>query len=212
MTRPPAQDEPRGGLPAALALLWALALDRFRHYVEARRGEDMSDHEPTTEQAFDTTGLRRAYTELDGVARDSSFGAPPHGEWDAEHMLAHIASADASVASAALAIAAGLRPVYDNRINIDESNLRRIIRQAGGLPGLTDLVRRNGALLCSIAAQLSGEQLDVQLPVLIVSGDHVLVDEPRPLRSLIEGIGRVHLPAHAQQLRDLRLPHTVATT
>jgi hypothetical protein len=197
---------------ARIAFLWALSLERFRRYVEAGRGEDMSDHETITDQAFDTAGLRRAYTELDRVARDGSFGAPPPGEWDAEHMLAHIASADAAVASAALAIAAGLRPAYDNRTSIDESNLQRIIRQAGGLPGLTDLVRRNGALLCSIAAQLSREQLDVQLPVLIASGDQMLVDEPRPLRSLIEGIGRVHLPAHAQQLRGLRLPFAAATT
>jgi hypothetical protein len=166
----------------------------------------MLDQEPAASSAvLDITQLRRAYAELDGVARGGGFGPPPPGEWDAEHMLAHIASADAAAAAAALAIAAGLRPSYDNRVNIDESNLRHIIREAGGLPGLADLVRRNGALLCSIAAQLSSEQLDVRLPVLTVSGDRVLVDEPRPLRSLIEGIGRNHLPAHVQQLRGLRL-------
>jgi hypothetical protein len=102
------------------------------------RGEDLSDHETIADQAFDTAGLRRAYTELDDVARDGSFGAPRPGEWDAEHMLAHIASADAAVASAALAIAAGLRPAYDNRTSIDESNLQRIIRQAGFPGGSAD--------------------------------------------------------------------------
>jgi hypothetical protein len=169
----------------------------------------MPDQETTT---LDITGLRRAYTELDSVACDGGFGPPPPSEWDAEHMLAHIASTDAGIASAALAIAAGQRPTYDNRVSLDESNLQRIIRQAGGVPELTDLVRRSGALLCSIAGQLSGEQLDVRLPVLIVSGDQVLVDEPRPLRALIEGIGRNHLPMHAQQLRGLQLPHAAATT
>jgi hypothetical protein len=29
-------------------------------------------------------------------------------------------------------------------------------------------------------------------------------DEPRPLRSLLTGLGEVHLPAHAEQLRGLR--------
>jgi hypothetical protein len=195
---------------ARIAFLWALALGRFRQYAQAMRGTDMFDQELASKSALDTTVLRRAYAELDGVARGGGFGPPPPGEWDAEHMLAHIASADAAAASAALAIAAGLRPSYDNRVNIDESNLQRIIRETGGLPGLADLVRRNGELLCSIAAQLSDEQLDVRLPVLIVSGDQVVVDEPRPLRALIEGIGHAHLPMHAEHLRSLKQPRRSA--
>jgi hypothetical protein len=72
-------------------------------------------------------------------------------------------------------------------------------------PGRPARCTRNGELLCLAAAQLSDEQLDRQLPVLIVSDDEVVVDEPRPLRSLIETIGRAHLPMHAKQLRDLKL-------
>ncbi len=158
----------------------------------------------TDQESLDTAGLRRAYADLDGVARGGGFGPPPPGEWDAEHTLAHIASADAGIASAALAIASGLRPTYDNRVSIDESNLQRIIRQAGGLPELTDLVRRNGELLCSAAGQLSADELNLRLPVLIVSGDEVVVDELWPLRVLIEGIGQAHLPLHAEQLRGLQ--------
>jgi hypothetical protein len=45
---------------------------------------------------------------------------------------------------------------------------------------LTDLVRRNGDLLCSAAAQLSDEQLDRRLPVLIVSDDEAVVDDRHP--------------------------------
>jgi hypothetical protein len=195
---------PPRGQPARIAALWALALDRFHDYMQARRATDMPDQELITPAGLDTAGLRRGYTELDDLARGGGFGPPPPGEWDAEHMLAHLASTDAAIAAAALAIAAGLRPAYDNRANIDESNLRRIIAEAGGLPGLADLVRRHGSLLCSIAGQLSGDVLDVRLPVLIVSGDQVQVDEPRPLRALLDGVGRFHLPAHVQQLRDLR--------
>ncbi len=40
--------------------------------------------------------------------------------------------------------------------------------------------------------------------MLIISKDQVLVDEPRPLRSLLAGFGEVHLPGHAEQLRGLR--------
>jgi hypothetical protein len=176
--------------------MWAAALGRFRDYMQLRKDTGM---------ALDTSELSRAYVEFDGVARGGGFGPPPPGEWDAEHTLAHVASGDASIASAVLAVVAGQRPSFDNRVNQDESNLQGIIRQAGGLAGLIDLVRRNGELLCLAAAQLSDEQLDRRLPVLIVSNDEIVVDEPRPLRGLIETIGRAHLPMHAQQLRDLKL-------
>ncbi len=179
-----------------IAVLWAVALDRFRDHIQLRKD---------TKMPLDTSELSRAYAEFDGLARDGRFGPPAPGEWDAEHTLAHVVSADASIASTVLAVVAGQRPVYDNRVNQDESNLQWVIRQAGGLAGLTDLVRRNGELLCLAAAQLSDEQLDLRLPVLIVSDDEVVVDEPRPLRGLIESIGRAHLPMHAQQLRSLQL-------
>jgi hypothetical protein len=76
---------------ARIALLWALALDRFRDYVQTRRAADMSDQESTTPDAspqgrtLDAAGPSRAYTELDGVARGGGFGPPPPGEWNAEH-------------------------------------------------------------------------------------------------------------------------------
>jgi hypothetical protein len=179
-----------------IAALWAVALGRFRDYMQLRKDTDMP---------LDTSELSRAYAEFDSVARSGGFGPPPPGGWDAEHTLAHVVSGDASIASAVLAVVAGQRPVFDNRVNQDESNLQWIIKQAGGLAGLADLVRRNGELLCLAAAQLSDEQLNQLLPVLIVSDDEVVVDEPRPLCSLIEGIGRAHLPMHAQQLRSLQL-------
>jgi hypothetical protein len=49
MTRPPARDEARRRLPAAIALMWAMALDRFRDYVQGRRGTDPRDQEHTGE-------------------------------------------------------------------------------------------------------------------------------------------------------------------
>src|SRR5262245_61560333 len=84
---------PAAGQRARIAALWALALDRFRDYAQARRGCDMPDQEPAG-PALDLTALRRAYAELDGIMRSGGFGPPPPGEWDAEHMLAHIASTD----------------------------------------------------------------------------------------------------------------------
>jgi hypothetical protein len=127
-------------LEARAGRLWAVALGRFRDYMQLRKDTDMP---------LDTSELSRAYAKFDGVARGGDFGPPPPGEWDAEHTLAHVVSGDASIASAVLAVVAGQRPVYDNRVNQDESNLQWIIKQAGGLAGLADLVCRNGELLCA---------------------------------------------------------------
>src|SRR5580658_7680539 len=150
---------------------------------------------------MDVTRLRQRHDEFLAVAEAGGFGPPPAGEWDAGQILAHVALGEASGAAASLAIAAGQRPVYDNRPSLDEWNLRRLVGEASGAGGL---VGRYGELLCDIAAGLTERELEVCLPVLIISNDQVLVDEPRPLRSLLAGFGRVHLPGHAEQLRGLR--------
>jgi hypothetical protein len=153
---------------------------------------------------MDVTRLRKAHDEFLAVAAGGGFGPPPAGEWDADRVLAHIALGEMSAAAAALAIAAGQRAVYDNRPSLDEWNLQRVVGEARGTGDMTSLVRRYGELLCDIAAGLTERELEVSLPVLILSKDQVLVDEPRPLRALLAGLGDVHLPAHAEQLRGLR--------
>jgi hypothetical protein len=153
---------------------------------------------------MDVIRLRQRHDEFLAVAEAGGFGPPPAGEWDADQILAHVALGEASGAAAALAIASGQRAVYDNRPSLDEWNLRRMVRQASGSGGMAGVVRRYGDLLCGIAAGLTEPELEVCLPVLIISKDQVLVDEPRPLRSLLAGFGEVHLPAHAEQLCGLR--------
>lgn len=153
---------------------------------------------------MNATDLHQAHRDFLALAEAGAFGPPPPGEWSAEQLLAHVAATDQSIAAVALAIASGQRPGYDNRPSLDRWNLGRIVTAAGGLTGLTDLVRRTGELFCTVAEQLSEDDLNTQLPILIVSNDQIVVDEPRPLRFLVEGVGLVHLPRHGQQLHSLR--------
>ena len=153
---------------------------------------------------MDVTSMRKSVGEFLAVAEGGGFGPPPAGEWDAERILAHAASALASGAAAGLAIASGQRLAYDNRVSLDEWNLQRIAAEAGGLAGLVDLVRRYGELVCEVAAGMSERERDVSLPVLIVSKDQLMVDVPRPMGSLLVGLCETHLPLHADQLRSLR--------
>jgi hypothetical protein len=147
--------------------------------------------------------LRRAYQELITVAGSGGFGPPPPGEWDALRLLAHIALVDADIASVALSVAAGKHSSYDNRASLDESTLNRIVQRHGDLNGLLDVVRRHGEALCATAEAITDDDLDAQIHILIVSGDQIVVDEPRPVRWLINGVATVHLPRHTEQLRQL---------
>jgi hypothetical protein len=153
---------------------------------------------------IDIQALRQAHEEFLDVAKAGGFGPPPPGEWDAERLLAHVAAADASIASVALAVTGGQRAAYDNRASLDEWNLRRIAAEAGGLDGLIELVRTQGRLFCEVAGALPESAAAVLIPVLIISGEELIVDEPWPLADLVGGIGAIHLPRHAVQLAGLR--------
>ncbi len=153
---------------------------------------------------MDAQALRQAHEDFLEVAKGGGFGPPPPGEWDAERLLAHVAAADAAIASVALAVVGGQRVTYDNRASLDEWNLRRIAAEAGGLDGLTELVRTQARLFCEIAAALPESAASVRIPVLIISGEDLIVDEPWTLADLVGGVGTVHLPRHAAQLAGLR--------
>ena len=152
---------------------------------------------------MDATMIRQAYADFLAVAEAGGFGPPPPGEWDAAHLLAHLHTTDAQITAAALAVIAGTRPSYDNRPSLDEWNLRRVIDEAGDLAGLIERVGWGGELLCTVAERLTDAHAAVQVPVLIISNDELIVDEPWSLGQLVQGIGMIHLPRHADQLRAL---------
>src|SRR6516165_3091200 len=124
-----------------------------------RRADGRAAPPPGSEGALmDVCALHQAHEDFLEVAKAGGFGPPPPGEWDAERLLAHVAAADAAIASVALAVAAGQRPAYDNRPSLDEWNLRRIVAEAGGgaRAGPADPAgAREGRLLCEVAAALS---------------------------------------------------------
>ena len=150
---------------------------------------------------IDIHALRKAHDEFLDMATGGGFGPPPPGEWDAERLLAHVAAADAAIASIAQAVVGGPRVSYDNRASLDEWNLRRIVAEAGGLDGLVELVRTRGRLFCEIAGAVPESAGSVQVPVLIISGDDLDAYLARaeqlggkrvlPPTDLPEGFGRI---------------------
>lgn len=153
---------------------------------------------------MDTTELRAAYDGLLDAAATPGLGAAADGGWDADQILAHILSVDSAIAAVALGVVAGARPSFDNRICLDHWNLQRIIAEHPGRAELTEQVRRQAAVLCDIADNLSGEAAAVLVPTLLVSNDALLIDQPLPLAQLIDGLAADHVPVHTRQLLDLR--------
>lgn len=157
---------------------------------------------------MDSTVVRQAYAEFLAVAEAGGFGPPPPGEWDAARILAHIYTTHAQITATAVAVIAGTRPAYDNRPSLDEWNLRRVIDEAGSMAALIDRVRWGGDLHCTVVDQLTDTHAAIQIPVLIISNNDLIVDEPWPLAQLALGIAHIHLPRHTDQLRTLLPIHT----
>ncbi|MCB8904608.1 MULTISPECIES: hypothetical protein [unclassified Streptomyces] len=154
---------------------------------------------------MDTTALRGAYDRLLDAAAIPGLGEADDGGWNADRILAHLLSVDASIAAVAMGVVAGSRPTFDNRVSLDRWNLDRIIAEHTGRADLIDHVRSQVAVLCDIADQLNEEAASVLVPSLLLSNDALVLDQPIPLASLIDGLAEDHVPVHTQQLLDLRI-------
>ncbi|MGW6395161.1 hypothetical protein ACWFR1_32710 [Streptomyces sp. NPDC055103] len=154
---------------------------------------------------MDTSTLRTAYETLLDAAAVPDLGEADDGGWNADQILAHLLSVDASIGAVALSVVAGSRPTFDNRICLDGWNLDRIIAEHSGRADLIDHVRSQADALCDIADRLNEEAASVLVPSLLLSNDALVLDQPIPLASLIDGLGKDHVPAHTQQLLALRV-------
>lgn len=162
---------------------------------------------------MDTTSLRDAYRTLleaaATVADADAVPVPPAGEWNADQVLAHVAIIGAATISTLSAVTSGTPTTYDNRASQDAWTLAHVADVAGGNEGLRERIRTQGEALCVLAGPvLSETELDTLVPSLLVSNDTILVDQPMPLRDIINGLAEVELPGHAAQLRAL-LPERV---
>ncbi|NNJ04808.1 hypothetical protein HHX38_11775 [Streptomyces sp. PKU-MA01144] len=143
---------------------------------------------------------------------DSPDPAPPHGEWNADQILAHVSLVSAATIAAVANVAAGAHTTYDNRIALDAWTIERTIEHAGGNAGLRDRIGGQAAALCALAggAALSDAELSTPAPVRLLSNGTLLADQPMPLRDIVTGLADAELPGHTRQLLDLLPGRAVA--
>lgn len=152
---------------------------------------------------MDTADLRRAYDALLAEVEIGDFRPPPEGEWTAEEVVAHIAANDELMTEATEAVIAGSPWVCYNHNAIHRPQLDGLIADCGGLPGLTRLLRTTSRRLCDLTEHL-GEKSAALVDTHIRDGFELRIDEQLPWGRTLDIHGRVHLPAHTDQLRALR--------
>jgi hypothetical protein len=151
-----------------------------------------------------TEDLAAAYEAFLAEAVAGGFGPPPAGEWNAEQLVAHLTVNDGQLAEAVERVLAGASGGFDNSTAVDWTKVTAFADEHGGLEGTIGALRASGARLCELAGRLTAEQAAAAVPVFIVDGAEVAVDEPMPLGQLLGIQASFHLPAHADQLRALR--------
>jgi hypothetical protein len=151
-----------------------------------------------------TEDLAAAYAAFLAEAAAGGFGPPPAGEWNAEQLVAHIAVNDGLLAEMIERVQAGESAGFDNSAAADWTKVTAFADEHGGLDGTIEALRASVARLCDLAGLLTAEQAAVAVPVFILDGAEVAVDQPMPLGRLLGVQAGFHLPAHADQLRALR--------
>ena len=152
---------------------------------------------------MNTDALRNNYRAVIETAIAGDFGPPPIDEWNAEQIIAHLTTNDDLLVAATTDVLAGRPTIYNNALAIDTARLSTLIDECGGRDGVIERLRTTSMRVVELAEQIDDDLGATQLPVHILDGTIVQVDEPLPITALFGAQAMIHLPAHVAQLRSL---------
>ena len=152
---------------------------------------------------MNTDALRSSYQAVIDTAMAGGFGPPPVDEWNAEQIIAHLTTNDDLLTATTIEVLAGRPAAYDNALAIDTDRLSAFVDECGGRDGVIERLRTTSTRLVDLAEQIDDDLGATLLPVHILDGTIVRVDEPLPITALFGAQAMIHLPAHLAQLRDL---------
>lgn len=173
---------------------WGFVLDHFSDGTEPHQSADRLD------------GLRAAYQKFFAEAEAGGFAPPEQaGEWDADQVIAHVALNDAAMINVCHAIISGRADLFANDTCQQPEVLARLVDRFGGGHGLIEHGRQQARQLVAVLGRLTDEQLATDVHCLLAHDGSVVLDEKRPWGPLaIDVQSGAHLPAHIEQLRNLR--------
>ena len=159
---------------------------------------------------MDTSELQAAYRSvLDLADRGVGDGGAAAGggeAWGPDDVLAHLILNDRLLARAVRSVLDGTAQPYDNLDAIAVAELRSLTRDLGDTAELIGGLESSSRELMDLAGRLDEAQAATPVPVRILDGDQLVVDNPLPVRSLLNIQARRHLPMHEAQLSELLGP------
>jgi len=159
---------------------------------------------------MDTSELEAAYRPvLELAARAAGPGQGPASPdddakaWGPDDVLAHLIVNDRLLARAVRSVLEGTAEPYDNLDAIELAELRALARDLGDTAALIGELEGSSRELVGLAGRLDEAQAAIPVPVRILDGDQLIVDNPLPVSRLLAIQARRHLPMHQAQLSEL---------
>jgi len=180
---------------------WGHVLDHFADGAEHRV-------DPEGEQA-DLTALEAAYeaffVEAEAGLASGGFAAPGDGGWTAEQVLAHVALNDLALTAVGHALVHQGEPTFENHTCQALDSLDGVVAASGDLAGLIANGRRCAVQAIAAARRLDPEQRAKPVACRFEHDGAVVGEGPMPWGQVaIEIQAARHLPAHVEQLQNLR--------
>jgi hypothetical protein len=155
---------------------------------------------------MDTSELEMAYRSVLDLAKGSAGSWADAGDdegWRPDDVLAHLIVNDRLLARAVRSVLDGAARPYDNLDAIEVAELRAVTERHGGAGGLIAELEASSRELLDLAGRLDDRQGACAVPVRILDGEVLRVDQPLPVASLLTIQARRHLPMHTEQLNAL---------
>jgi len=152
---------------------------------------------------METAELRRAYADLLVEVAAGGFGPPPPGELTAAQVVVHLAANDELLTEVTEAVLAGSPWAYYDARPTLRPRLDAMVPPDAGLPELAARLRGTSERLCALVDRL-GPEAETPVDSHLREGFELHIEESLPWGRMLDIHGRLHLPAHLDQLRGLR--------
>lgn len=187
----------------------AQALERRRSYAGPSAWGHVLDHfSDGAERRLDAADLETlvaAYDAFFAEAERGEFGAPGDDAWSAEYVVAHVAANDLAMTAIHQGIVHRGEVAFRNQVCQQPEVIDRIIETVGDFEGLIAFGRQCAEQMMAAARRLDSDQRQTLVHCTLENDGEIVLDAPMPWGQIsIEIQAGRHLPAHTEQLRDLR--------
>lgn len=185
------------------------ALDRRRSYAGPGAWGSVLDHYgDATESRCDGPDLRdlgAAYEAFLIEAEAGGFGDAAEGEWDADRVIAHVTLNDAAILAVCQSLVHGSPITFENRTCQDPAVLTAWVDACGTRDELIVRCRHMATQTMAALRRLTPEQRATEVHCRLAHDGTIVLDGPRPWDAIaVDAQSTMHLPAHVDQLRNLR--------